>query len=53
MDKTKCSVGSNTIVPPVANAEPVYKLPEELKVWIVLPPDVVTVPPYAFCVVPE
>jgi hypothetical protein len=30
-------LGSNTIVPPVANAEPVYKLPEELKVWIVLP----------------
>ena len=37
----------------VANAVPVQKSPDELKVWIVLPPDVVTVPPYACCVVPE
>jgi hypothetical protein len=27
--------------------------PDELKVWIVLEPSLVTVPPYAFCVSPE
>jgi hypothetical protein len=41
------------IVPPVAFARAVIKLPEEVNVWIVFPPEVVTVPPVANCVVPE
>jgi hypothetical protein len=41
------------VFPPVALGTAVTKLLDELKVWIVLPPDVVTVPPNAFCVVPE
>jgi hypothetical protein len=37
-----------TIVPPVAFATAVMKVPDEVNVWIVFPPDVVTVPPVAF-----
>jgi hypothetical protein len=37
------------ISPPVAFARAVTKLPEDVNVWIVLPPEVVTVPPVACC----
>jgi hypothetical protein len=40
------------IVPPVALGTEVTKVPEDVKVWIVFPPEVVTVPPNAFCSVP-
>jgi hypothetical protein len=43
---------SNVIVPPLAGKAET-KLPEELNVWIVFEPSLVTVPPNAFCVSPE
>jgi hypothetical protein len=39
---------SKVIVPPVAFATDVIKVPSEVNEWIVFPPDVVTVPPVAF-----